>query len=161
MLYMILPIAIIVVIFVFAMPIMKKQAANASKGVMAIQNMPVHLYMLAGTIKTINGKPEQSFTSINGIYGLEETGELTIEFTPAFVHANTTYTGTEPMSIRFAAEQGKSYQISVEPKEPSDKTNILDVSPVVNQKLVFKTTFYIITKDISDEKDAKAMRGNF
>ena len=158
-LYYVAPVAIILVIIVVMMPIMKKKAASATQGMMVIQNLPVHLFMMAGGLRSINGRPAAEFTDVNGIYGIDTSGLLNIEFVPHFTHAETTYKGDGPMNVQFMAETGKSYQIKVEPKEPKDMTNILDVSPIVNQKLVFKTTFYVVTKDITDEKDAKGMRG--
>lgn len=155
------PIAVIILIVLVMMPIMKKKAGAATAQMDIMKDMKVHITMLAGNLKSINGHEESTLTKTYAIYATDETGDMTIEFTPNFTWSGTTYTGRSPMSVQFRAEEGHSYEISVSAKEPKNDPTVIDVSEVTSSELIFKNKFYMITKDVTDTANAKAMRGIF
>jgi len=154
-----IPVVVVLAIVLLTIPVMKKKAKEAGAAMDAIRNLKIHLSMAAGGLDSVNGEPASDFAKAGAIYGIDMDGDMDVEFTPCFVHANTTYRARSSMHVKFRAETGKSYEMTVVPKEPKDMTNILDVSPVVNKELIFKTTFYIVTKDITDTQGARVMRG--
>jgi len=154
-----IPVVVVIAIVLIAMPGMQKKAKEIGKTMEVIRNMKIHLSMAAGNLVSVNGEAVETLINAGAIYGLEMEGDMDVEFTPHFTYANTVYKSRSPMHVQFKAEAGKSYEIVFAPKEPTDMTNVLDVRPIVNKELIFKTTFYIITKDITDTQGAKVMRG--
>lgn len=154
-----IPVAVIAVIFVVMMPIMKKKSAQITQDMGRIQNMKVHLSMLVGTLKSVNGESADLLPSAGTYYGVDQTGSLTVEFVPCFTYGGTTYTGRSPMCVTFDAAEGKTYEMNVSTKEPKDDANVIHVAPVTDDKLIFKTTFFIITTDVTDTQNARVMRG--
>jgi len=153
------PVVIIVLIFLIAMPVMKKKAAQIGEMMDTIKNTKVHLTMTAGTIKNINNQPEADFKKVGATYGIDFDGKLEIEFTPHFVHSGITYKSNTPMCVQFYAEVGKSYEMTVTAKKPTDTANVLDVRQLISNEIIFKSTFYVITKDITETQSAHIMRG--
>jgi len=154
-----IPVVVVIAIVLLTMPVMKKKAKEAAMAMDSIRNLKIHLTMAAGGLNSVNGETAINFTKAGAIYGIDSDGDMDIEFTPCFIHAGTTYKATSPMHIHFAAEAGKSYEMTAVPKEPADKTNVLDISPIVSKEIIFKSTFYIVTKDITDTPGARVMRG--
>ena len=154
-----IPIVAVLLIFVFAMPVMKKKAAEAGRAMDSIRNSKIHLSMAAGILENVNGHPAASFNKAGTIYGIDLDGRIDVEFTPYFENAGTTYKSKSTMHVEFDAEAGKSYDMVVLPKEPKDMTDVLDVREISSREIIFKTKFYIVTKDITNTQGARAMRG--
>lgn len=154
-----IPVIVVLLIVVIAIPFMKKNAKNASASMEKIKDAKVHLTMEAGNLLSVNGKPENALQSCYYIYGIEDVGPLVVEFMPNFTHAQTNYSSKVPMQVAFSAESGKSYTIGVAPKKTKDDPSILVVTPLKSNELIFKSTFYIIVTDITHTPEAKSMRG--
>lgn len=155
----VVPFIFIALLIIIMIPVMKKKGRQGIEEMTRIQNFPIHLFMLAGELKSINGKPENDIEKASYCYGLEDPGEIDVEFLPSFMHAKTHYYSRVPMHIKLIVEKGKTYQIGIEPNKPKEESTILDVSEVSDQKLLFKSKFYVVSKDITETKEAKGMRG--
>ena len=158
MLMYIIPIVVVVLIVVFMMPIMQKQAKAIQGQMEAIRDMDVHLSVYAGNVRSINGVAEAEFKKAGTYYGCD-AGKLEIELIPNFVYADTHYKGSSPMMIEIDAKKGGSYELGFSAKEPKNEEGIISCTPIVNKEIIFKTTFYITVKDVTGTKDANIMRG--
>ena len=155
----VIPVVVVLGIVLLMIPTMNKKSKEIGLAMEAMKNTKIHLSMAAGNLISVNGEQAAMFKNAGAIYGIDHDGNIDVEFTPHFVYANTTYKGRSPMHVQFTATEGSSYEMSVAPKEPTDKTNVLDVREIVNKELIFKTKFYIITKDITNTQGARVMRG--
>lgn len=155
----VIPVAIIIAIVVIMMPIMKKKAAAANAVFAEMKDKKVLLFVQAGQLHAVNEVNEALMLKSNNIFAIDEDGPLSIELTPSFTFHNTLYTGTDSMRITFEATAGSSYEIKAENKEPKNDPTVVDVSPVTGNELIFKSKFYIVTRDITDTDQAKFLRG--
>ena len=155
----IVPVAVIVILFIVMMPIIKKKSAGIQAGMLAIQNKNVHITMMAGGLDSVNGVSSGALVSVNNIFGIDDAGMLALEFTPSFTYAETHYQSSSPMKLQFEAKDKGSYQIEFAAKEPKNDSSVILVTPIVNKKIIFKTTFYIVVRDVTGTRDANVMRG--
>lgn len=156
------PIVVIVLIFVFMIPKIKKSKEEYTKVFEQIKDKNIILDVRAGNIISINGNPVEQLADHFSAYGLDDAGEIDLEFKLNFMSGDTQYVGKTPMHITFHGEDNKVYLIEPRDKKPKDdEEKLVDVSPVKSDELIFKSTFYIVTKDVTGTKDANALRGIF
>ena len=158
-LFYIIPVAVVALIVIVAMPFMKKQAAQAGRMMETIRNTKLHLSMAAGILNSVNGQPAENFNKVGVVYGIDLDGDMDIEFTPYFVSSGITYKCKTSMHVQFHAEEGKSYEMVALPKKPGEESDVLDVREIKSNEIIFKSKFYIVTKDITETQGARIMRG--
>ena len=157
--FYLIPVVVVILLIVIAMPFMKKKAAEAGRAMEAIKNTKLHVSMAAGILNSVNGQPAEQFNKAGTIYGIDLDGDMDIEFTPYFASAGITYKCNTSMHVQFHAQEGKSYEMVALPKKPGDESNVLDVREIKSDEIIFKSTFYIVTKDVTETQGARAMRG--
>jgi len=156
-----IPVVFILLLIVIMMPLMKKKAAQSTQDMDKIKNKKVHMSLLCGVLESVNGTPEANLEKCHHIYGLDFEGPLDVAFIPSFTAHGTTYRGHVATHVKIPSQSGKSYEIAIVEKKPKEDPDIIDVTELVSDELIFKSKFYVVTKDITGSDNAKIMRGTY